>query len=168
MALIHKTCPTLFSLVVDNFGIKAVDQCNDDHLLAALCDMYTDTVDCTEPKYLGLALKWSYDAHTCNASLSEYINTELHHFQYPKPLQSQDLPHKWTVPMYNAPVQFAEMDDTTPALDTPGITKFQQIIRTLIFYAREGRLHHVKCSGHFISSTSTRHRSHSQSLMPIT
>jgi hypothetical protein len=45
-------------------------------------------------------------------------------------------PRKWTPINYGAPIQYADPEDTSLPLDKAGITKLQQIIGTLLYYAR--------------------------------
>ena len=52
----HKTRPTIFSLVVDEFGIKYETMADANHLLAALKDLYSIPVDWTGTLYCGLTL----------------------------------------------------------------------------------------------------------------
>jgi hypothetical protein len=132
----HDTRPILYSLVVDDFGIQYVGREHADHLLAALRDLYTVTVDWEGTKYLGLTLQWDYDARTVDVSMPGYINEALHRFQHPTPSSPEDSPHAWLAPTYGAPVQLAPLADASPKLDKDGILRLQQVIGTLLYYAR--------------------------------
>ena len=132
----HTSRPLLFSLVVDDFGIKTVGKKHADHLLAALRDLYSVTVDWKGEKYLGLTLKWDYTNRTCDVSMPGYIEAALHRFQHPAPTRPQDSPHTWIQPDYGSKIQLAPLDDTSPALDPAGKKRIQQIIGTLLYYAR--------------------------------
>jgi hypothetical protein len=132
----HATRPILFSLVVDDFGIKHVGRQHANHLLSALRDLYSVTVDWTGSKYLGLTLEWDYVNRTCDISMPGYIAAALHRFQHPPPKRPQDSPHRWIPPTYGATIQLAPLDDTSPALDSASTTRIQQIIGTLLYYAR--------------------------------
>ena len=52
----HATRPTIFCLVVDNFGVKYESLQDARHLLNALRDLYSITVDWTGNLYYGLTL----------------------------------------------------------------------------------------------------------------
>ena len=56
----HNTRWTIFTLCVDDFGIKYCSRDDADHLLNALRDLYTISVDCKGELYIGLTLKWDY------------------------------------------------------------------------------------------------------------
>ena len=81
----HRTRNFAFTLVVDDFGIKYVDKNHLDHLLNAIRDQYSVTVDMTGSKYLGLTLEWNYTDGTVFISMPGYIKTTLHKFQHPLP-----------------------------------------------------------------------------------
>ena len=53
----HHTRPILFSLVVDDFGIKTVGRAHAKHLLSALRELYWVTADWSGTRYLGLTLE---------------------------------------------------------------------------------------------------------------
>ena len=65
-----------------------------------------------------------------------YIAAALHRFQHPLPIAKEDSPHAWIEPTYGAPIQLAPLEDTSPRLDTEGTTRGQQIVGTLLYYAR--------------------------------
>ena len=52
----HKSNGILFTLVVDDFGIKSTSPAATAHLLHTLCDKYQITTDPSGTKYLGLSL----------------------------------------------------------------------------------------------------------------
>ncbi len=56
----HKTCPITFMLMVDNFGVKYVNNDDMDHLLASIKKNYMLTKDWTGNLYCGIQLDWDY------------------------------------------------------------------------------------------------------------
>jgi hypothetical protein len=46
-------------------------------------------------------------------------------------------PHEWTAPTYEARQQFATMD-TSPAVDSKVTKRIQEVLGTLLYYARAG------------------------------
>lgn len=132
----HHTRPILFSLVVDDFGVKYIDKNHAEHLVAALRDLYEVTLDWDGTRYLGLTLKWDYKQGTVDVSMPGYVAAALHRFQHPEPTRDEDSPHAWVPPNYGSTIQLSPLEDTSPPLDKPGITRVQQIIGTLLYYAR--------------------------------
>ena len=56
----YDTLPIVFTLVVNNFGVKYTRKHNADHRINTLCALYTITVDQTGSLYCGLNLVWYY------------------------------------------------------------------------------------------------------------
>ncbi len=59
----HRTRTTVFSLVVDDFGIKYTGDENAKHLIATLEKYYTVETDWTGGLYCGIKLDWHYHGH---------------------------------------------------------------------------------------------------------
>jgi hypothetical protein len=132
----HLSRPVTFCLTVDDFGIKYIDRCNADHLFKALRDIYAITTDWSGTKYCGLTLAWDYDKRTCDVSMPGYIAKALHRFQHEPPLRPQHSPHAWQAPQYGSSTQLTAPADTSALLDAAGITRLQEIIGVLLYYAR--------------------------------
>jgi hypothetical protein len=73
----HKTNGVVFTLVVDNFGVKYMGRENAEHLMDLLRKIYSITADWTGSKYIGLTLNWDYKARTCDLSMPDYIDKAL-------------------------------------------------------------------------------------------
>ena len=56
----HNTLPVVFTLVVDDFGVKYTSKHNAEHLINVICAIYTSTVNQTGSLYCGLTLAWEY------------------------------------------------------------------------------------------------------------
>ena len=69
----HEIRPIVFTLVVDDFGVKYVGREHFEHLIAAHCDLYTITVDKHGTKYLDLMLDWHYDEEYVDISMPDYV-----------------------------------------------------------------------------------------------
>jgi hypothetical protein len=132
----HETRPVTFSLVVDDFGIKYVGKENAEHLLNCLRSQYTITTDWTGSLYCGLTLKWDYTKRIVDMSLPGYVARALHRFQHPQPNRNQHSPHAWIAPSYGAKQQLTIPSDTTDSLEPPEVTRIQEIVGTLLYYAR--------------------------------
>ena len=57
----HQTRPIMFTLVVDDFGVKYIDKADVNHLIASIKTTYTLTKDWTGNLYCGIKLGWDYD-----------------------------------------------------------------------------------------------------------
>ena len=57
---VHETRPISFTLVVDNFGVKYVNQDDVEHLIASVKHTYTLTEDWSGDLYCGIKLDWDY------------------------------------------------------------------------------------------------------------
>ena len=54
--------PTIFTLVVDNFAIKYLNDEDAHHLINAVKKNYVCSVDCKAKQYCGVAFKWDYNS----------------------------------------------------------------------------------------------------------
>ena len=131
----HETNSVQFTLVVDDFGIKYTNKADADHLLQALKQQYDITFDWDGKHYLGLDLDWDYIKRTVTLSMPKYIASVLHRLRHPHPKRKQYSPHRWSTPTYGAKVQYAPSDDDAPLLDPPSLTRVQQIVGMLLYYA---------------------------------
>ena len=78
----------MFTLVVDDFGIRYTKCCDVERLLTILCTKYrlTTTAGWTRTQYIGVTLSWDYDNHTVDLSMPGYISCALHRaFSAPPP-----------------------------------------------------------------------------------
>ncbi len=69
----HTTQNIIFSLLVDDFGIRYSTRADADHLVATLKSAYEVSLDWTGSQYCGLSLNWDYLARTCDMSMPGYI-----------------------------------------------------------------------------------------------
>lgn len=126
----------LFSLVVDDFGVKYCNKEDANHLHSTLNKYYSCSSDWTGERYCGLTLKWNYNARTCDISLPGYIERALQRFQHPAPQSPEDAPHPYVPPKYGAKIQYTEPCDTTTSMDANDTLHLQTVLGTLLFYAR--------------------------------
>lgn len=132
----HVSRPILFSLVVDDFGIKTVGRQHAEHLLGALRDLYSVTVDWSGTKYLGLTLAWDYQLRFCDLSMPGYVEAALLRFQHPHPKRRQDSPQLWIPPDYGATTDWAPLEDTSAPMSPANVLRLQQVVGTFLYYAR--------------------------------
>lgn len=132
----HKWRPILFSLVVDDFGVKYVGKQHVDHLNQAIEEHYEYSKDWEGSLYCGITIKWDYRNRTADLSMPGYVSKALHRFGHPHPKKPQHAPHEWTKPTYGAKQQFTPDPDITDLLPPEGIKRIQQIVGTFQYYAR--------------------------------
>ena len=133
----HDTRPIWFLLVVDDFAVKYTARADVQHLLDAIHTVFPKTIENWDgDEFLKLKLEWDYARRTCDVSLPGYIEKALRRFQHPPPTRRQDSPYQWTPPSYGARIQPPKPADTTPALAKDDLTRLQQVIGTILYYAR--------------------------------
>ena len=132
----HHTRPTVFSLCVDDFGIKYCSRDDAHHLITAIQSAYKCKVDWSGTNYLGMTLNWNYDKKYVDVSMPNYIKKVLERLQHPKPARPQFSPQDWTKPAYGAKVQYAPSPPPSPLLPAAGIKEVQSTTGLLLYYAR--------------------------------
>ena len=129
----HTTKDILFSLVVDNFGIKYFGKESAYHLIKTLKKLYTVSINWDKSLYCGLTIAWDCTNRTYDISMPQYLQDALHKFQHALPCKPQDAPHSWNTPNYGATIQYAKSPDPTPMLPTQSITLVQKIIGNQLY-----------------------------------
>ena len=94
----HEWRPIIFSLVVDNFGVKYVGWEHAEHLISVVKEHYDLTVDEKGTRYLGLTLDWDYPGRKVHLSMPDYIPDALKRFKHERPGKRQLSPHKHVPP----------------------------------------------------------------------
>ena len=87
-------------------------------------------------KFVGINFEWNYEEGHVTLSMPGYCERALQRFMHPAPTKPQHAPYKWTAPNYGASVQYADPEDTSKPLDKHGTKRLQEVIGTLLFYAR--------------------------------
>ena len=103
--------PIVFSLVVDDFGIKFVGKEHAKHLLEVLKQWYKVTTDWEGTKYVGITLKWDYNKRTLETSVPGYVKEALHQLQHPMPTKPVHAPAKAKPIKYGAKIQTSKVED---------------------------------------------------------
>ena len=123
----HDTRHIMFTLAVDDFGIKYFKHEDALHLFNALRNNYTITIDWTGTHYCGLTIDCHYEKVYIDISMPDYIVDALQKFQHQPPKYPQYAPHKWTTPEYGQKIQYALPPSSLPVLDSKGIKLIQSI-----------------------------------------
>jgi hypothetical protein len=126
----------MFSLVVDDFGVKYEGLANAHHLINALEQHYTVSKDWIGGVYCDITLHWHYLLQHVDLSMPGYITSLLHKYQHPPSKRPQYTLHIWTEPAYGQRIQYAPLPDDSAAASAADITRAQGIVGTLIYYAR--------------------------------
>jgi hypothetical protein len=105
-------------------------------VLTCLQELYTVTTDWNATDYCGLSIPWDYPNKTVVISLPGYIDRALNRFQHQSPSRPQHSAHSWTPITYGSQPQLTSPADTSSPLDPVGTTRLQEIIDTLLYYAR--------------------------------
>ena len=133
----HDTRSTIFSLVVDDFGILYTSDDDALHLQRALESKYKITIDRAGTLYCGLTLQWDYRQRTVQLSMPGYVANAIHKFCQNKPTAIQHAPHKCIAPVYGRTTsQLPIQNDDSTRLTNTETKHVQQVVGTLLYYAR--------------------------------
>ncbi len=113
----HKTRPTQFVLIVDDFGIKYFTNDDLDHLSDTLKKYYDVKVDPDRKELVKIELNWDYTNKKVHLSMKPYLDKALRQFENVIPTKRQQSPYPHVQPKYGAKHQFAEYDESEPVGD---------------------------------------------------
>ena len=97
---LHKTKKILFTLVVDNFGVKYISREDAKELVSILEETYPCKYNWSGKQYIGAHLKWDYKRQRLKTSIPGYVKKALTQFQHVRERQKQSLPSPYTPPDY--------------------------------------------------------------------
>ena len=136
----HSTWDISFILVIADFGVKYTSRANFDHLVTTTQQKYTTTIDRSGKLYCGLTIAWNYSKQYVDISMPGYIERCIQcfapHLSTHPPPKPQHAPQEWTKPKYGAKTQFTPPPDTTPPLSASAKTVIQEVVSTILYYAR--------------------------------
>jgi hypothetical protein len=81
----HKSCPIVFSLIVNGFGVKDGGKENAQHLLDTIQKYSKCLCDWDGEQYCGLTIKWDYNGRKVHLLMPTYVQKALKCFQHPPP-----------------------------------------------------------------------------------
>ena len=73
----HKHSSLVFSLVIDDLGVKYTNRADAEQLLTTLQKLYRSSAEWDCNQYCGLTLMWDYMNRTCDISMPGYIDCAL-------------------------------------------------------------------------------------------
>jgi hypothetical protein len=126
----------LFTLCVDNFGIKYVGRERTNYLAKVLKEHYKCSIDWERKCYLGMNMDWDYNSRRVHVSMLDYVPEALTRFQHKAPSKPQHQSYPHIEPNYGAKAQYMEDMDTS-ALLPPKVKKFiKEVSGTFLYYAQ--------------------------------
>jgi hypothetical protein len=108
-----------------------------DHLIASIKSTHKKlTEDWMGSLYCGIRLEWDYVGRTVNISMPGYIKKKLQEYKHLLPGRIQDCPYSPEPKQFGSDTQAPLMPDETALLDARGIKRIQQIVGSILYYAR--------------------------------
>ena len=134
----HATRKISFTLVVDDFGICWRKKEDAEYLMTTLEAHYKMKTDWTGTSYLGYKIedKGTGDERTLTLSMPKYVPAMLKRFDYSVTTNVYQ-PEKFTPqPYHSAASQLVPAADDSPLLSEGAKTRVQQIVGSVLYYAR--------------------------------
>jgi hypothetical protein len=122
--------------VVDDFGEKYISKEDVNHLIVSLQSNYTLTKDWMGNLYCGISLQWDYINRTVDNSKPGYTRKKLQEYGHIIPKQIQSCPYSPEPKQFGSEVQSPLPPDSTSKLDKKGVKRIQQMVRSILYYAR--------------------------------
>ena len=132
----HMWRPIIFSLVVDDFGIKCKGIEHARHLKKALEEWYEVSVDWAGKLFCGITLDWNYEMGHVDLSVPGYVERKLTKYQHPTPDRPQHSPYLAAPIAYGSKLQHPVPTDTSAPLSPEKIKHVQDIVGSFIWYGR--------------------------------
>ena len=132
----HISRPVSFTLVVDDFGVKYVGEENIQHLIRSLKKDFTISEDWSGALYCGITLKWDYEKRILDFSMPGYIKKVLQRYKHEMPRRPQHSPYPVAQIKYGKAAQDPIAEDTSRAASDEEILKVQQVVGSILYYAR--------------------------------
>jgi hypothetical protein len=130
----HESRPIMFSLVVDDFGVKYSGGEHLQHLIDTLRELYELHVDIEGAKYVGLDILFDRTAKTVSISMQDYVQRALLRFGATD-IKGVNSPGVYIPPNYGAAVQYNTVDNS-PLISEARISRIRAIVGVFQWYAR--------------------------------
>ena len=121
--------------MVDDFGIKVLDNVHANHPVSTLKKYYEVTVDWKGQIFVGIQLKWDCEKQTLDTHVPGFIPSESHKYQHKTPSNPQHATEKAAPIQYGAKVQ-TTTHDTLPCISAERIRRIQEVVGTFAWYLR--------------------------------
>ena len=126
----------MFSLVVDDFGVKCEGIHHTKHLKESLEQQYEVAVDWKGQLFCGITLDWNYNMQHVDISVPVYVQRKRTKYQHPDPKKMQHSPYQAAPIHCDTKVQHPVPSDKTAPLYPEQIKHVQDIVGTFIWYGR--------------------------------
>jgi hypothetical protein len=107
-----------------------------DHLIASIKKTYNLTKDWSGNLYCSIKLKWDYVGQMVNILMPGYIKKKLQKYEHVRPIKLQTCPYSPALKQYRTKAQAPLHPDSSPHLDAKGVKRVQQIVGSILYYAR--------------------------------
>jgi hypothetical protein len=87
-------------------------------------------------KLAGISIQWDYRGRRCRLSMPGYIDNLLLKFKHPRPPKPRLSPYACLPISYGAKSQLTPESDTSTLLDNKRKHRIQEIVGSLLYYAR--------------------------------
>ena len=133
----HVSCPVWFNSCVDDFRIKYIGRKHLQHLYDALRkETYKIVEDLEGALYCGIVLKWNYAKHHVDLAMVNYVMKQLTKYGHFAHLKPQHSPYSPNPIKYEKENQALSPLNGSPLLDKAGKKRVQQIVGSILYYAR--------------------------------
>jgi hypothetical protein len=124
----------LFTLIVDDFGVKYVSKNDVNHLIDSI-STYTLTKDWKGNLYCRITLEWDYVHRHVDISIPNYLKKKLQDYGHIILTRLLSCPYHPEPKNYGSEAQAPLPPDATPHLDAAGIKRAQKIVGSILYYA---------------------------------
>ena len=116
--------------------MKYVAQEDVDHLITSVKRTFSLTKDGTGNLYCGITLEWDYINRTVTILMPGYIKKKLQEYDHIMPKMMQTSPYSPEPKRFGTEAQALLPPNSSPKLDAKGIKRVQQIVGSILYYAR--------------------------------
>jgi hypothetical protein len=132
----HKTNGIQFTLVVDDFGVKAPNKQAAKHLIDSLQEMYKLHVDESGKKYLGFNIQFNDRTQEVVMDMPKYVPHMLAQFYPNLTIKGKHTPGVYVPPRMGKKSQEPTKEDASKPLGPQGVKRVQQIVGSGLYLAR--------------------------------
>ena len=131
----HVSNGVTFTLVVDDFGVKFHRRPSAEHLITCLEELYEVKVNWTGQKYLGLNIDLDRVGRSVTLSMPGYVRKVLERFAHRGAFGQAKSPQVYVPyqPRQGSPMLEVDLH---PALSAAAILEVQEVVGSLLYYAR--------------------------------
>ena len=121
---------------MDDFGVEYVGIEHFNYLLNLLKKFHGVQFNMAGDKLAGISIQWDYPGKRCRLSMPGYIDNLLLKFKHPRPTKPRLSPYACIPISYGAKLQLTPEVDTSALLDDKRKRRIQEIVGSLLYYAR--------------------------------